>query len=81
MGSKKREWENRLPKYVGHVWLFQPTGQVPLSSFVVKHGSLFRYLSGISGEARGCGGTVSLRGEGTTSLTLGRVDGLVDTAD
>lgn len=49
--------------------------------FVVKYGLFFRYLLGILGEVRGCGGIVFLRGEGIISLILGRVDGLVDTVD
>lgn len=41
-------------KYVGCVWLFQPMGEVPLSSFVVECGSLTPQIPVCSsGEARG----------------------------
>lgn len=42
-----RRGGNWVPKYVGRVWLFQPLGEVPLPSFVVKRGLLLRYLSGL----------------------------------
>lgn len=73
---------DQLLKYVSCVWLSQPTREVPLPSFVVECGSLTPQIPVCySGEARGCGGAVFLGGKRATSLVLGRVDGLVDTAD
>lgn len=69
-------------KYVGCVWLFQPMGEVPcphLLSSVVH--LLLRYLFAPQGKQEGCGGAVFLGGKRATLLVLGRVDGLVDTAD
>lgn len=42
---------------------------------------LLRYLFAPQGKQEGCGGAVFLGGKRATLLVLGRVDGLVDTAD